>query len=102
MTPDLEFVSELAEQRLALRCEQAREAGRAARCRPRLARHADQVAPALKGRAIQQDFEVLISAVIFDRNSQVGLHKLRKNQPLAKVNRARARARSLSQTYCSA
>ena len=52
--------------------------------------------PARKRRPKQQNLQILFSVMIFDRNSQVRFHKPMKLEPLAKINRARARARSQS------
>jgi hypothetical protein len=54
----------------------------------------------LERRPIEQHFQVFISAVILDRNSQVCFHKAMETLALMQVNHARSRARILSQLYC--
>ena len=61
---------------------------------PRCSVHSDQELGARVWGPEEQDFEVFFSVVIFNRNSQVRLHKPRKGQPVTKVNRARGCARS--------
>jgi hypothetical protein len=88
------------DQRLAQGSQQPRDARRPATSGPRPPVQAHEESPRRERRSEPQDLEVFISSIIFDRNSQVCLHKPRQPQPLTETNRARQRARSLSQLYC--
>jgi hypothetical protein len=48
-----------------------------------------------KGKPCKLDFEILVPAIIFDRNSEVCFHKGMVGQGFTKVRRARERARAV-------
>ena len=84
------------DHRLAQRRQQSREAHRPTTPRPGRPIHLHHESPARKRRAEQQDFQILISSVILDRNSQLCFHNHTEAELLTEVNRARGRARSES------
>ena len=48
-----------------------------------------------------EDFQILSSAIILDRNSRICFHKCMETGALPKTNRARCRARTVSLITCS-
>jgi hypothetical protein len=78
------------DQRLPQRGQQPRYARRPATSGPRPPIHAHQKSPRRERRPKQQNLELFISSIIFDRNSQVCLHNYRQTQPFTKINRARS------------
>jgi hypothetical protein len=88
------------DQRLAQRRQYPDEACRRTAPGPGLAVHSNHAAAARERRSKEQNFQVLISAVILHRNWEVCLHKWMNIPVLVKVDRAQARARSLSYLYC--
>jgi hypothetical protein len=89
-------------QRLPQRGQQPRHARRSAIPGPRAPVHAHEKPTRREWRPKQQHLQLFISSIIFNRNSQVCLHNPLEAEQLANVNRARPRARSLSQLHCSA
>jgi hypothetical protein len=81
-------------------CQHQRNAHWPAILRPPLPVHPNHEPARRKWWSKQQHLQTFISTVILDRNSQVCFHNHTQTQQLTKVNRARPRARSLSQTYC--
>ena len=87
------------DQRLPQSCQQSRHAHRPATLRPCRPIHPDHKPPRWKRRPKQQHLQIFISSVILDRNSHVCVHNYMQTELLTKINRARRRARTLSQSY---
>ena len=63
---------------------------------PRCPIHADVELPVRRKGTFEEDFEIFISTIILDRNSQVCFHKGMVTGRVRKTNRAQGRARPVA------
>ena len=84
------------DQRLAEAGQESGEGHGASVGWPRCAIHAHEELTMSKIGTKQEDFEIFVTAIILDRNTQIFFHKVMLTATVIKINRARACAWSLA------